>query len=65
MFDPYVTNKTKGSGLGLAITKRIVEEHGGMIWLENNHPGPGACACIRLPLGQATTVSLTGTGESA
>jgi len=53
MFDPYVTNKTKGTGLGLAITKRIVEEHGGMVWLENNDPGPGACACIRLPLGQS------------
>ncbi len=58
MFDPYVTNKTKGTGLGLAISKRIVEEHGGMIWLENNVPAPGACAYIRLPLGQ-TVVGIT------
>lgn len=50
IFDPYVTNKPKGTGLGLAISKRIVEEHGGIIWIENNTAAPGACACIRLPL---------------
>lgn len=64
MFDPYVTNKTKGTGLGLAITKRIVEEHGGMIWLENNNPAPGACACIRLPLGQSVSNPVTGVSET-
>lgn len=65
MFDPYVTNKTKGTGLGLAITKRIVEEHGGMVWLENNDPGPGACACIRLPLGQSSPVPVSNVSETA
>ncbi len=49
IFEPYVTTKTKGTGLGLAIVKKIVEEHGGLVWLENN-PGGGACAIIRLPL---------------
>jgi len=49
VFEPYVTNKTKGTGLGLAIVKKIVEEHGGLVTLENND-GPGACATIRLPL---------------
>ncbi|MCI0401385.1 MAG: ATP-binding protein [Gammaproteobacteria bacterium] len=48
IFEPYVTTKTKGTGLGLAIVKKIVEEHGGVVWLENNRPGPGACAIIRL-----------------
>jgi len=38
-----------GTGLGLAIVKKIVEEHGGLVTLENND-GPGACATIRLPL---------------
>jgi signal transduction histidine kinase len=49
IFEPYVTNKTRGTGLGLAIVKKIVEEHGGIVSLENN-AGPGAAAIIRLPI---------------
>jgi len=49
LFEPYVTNKPKGSGLGLAIVKKIIEEHGGMIWAENNEIG-GATVVIRLPV---------------
>ncbi|MCS3904498.1 nitrogen fixation/metabolism regulation signal transduction histidine kinase [Methylohalomonas lacus] len=50
IFEPYITTKTKGTGLGLAIVKKIIEEHGGMVWLENNTPAAGASAVIRLPL---------------
>ena len=50
MFDPYTTTKTKGTGLGLAIVKKIVEEHKGLVWLENNPAGAGACAVVRLPV---------------
>lgn len=58
IFEPYVTNKTRGTGLGLAIVKKIVEEHGGMVLLENN-PGPGAAAIIRLPIeGVGDTLAL-------
>ncbi len=49
VFEPYVTGKLKGSGLGLPIVKKIVEEHGGHIWVENSHHS-GACFIIRLPL---------------
>lgn len=49
LFEPYVTNKPKGTGLGLAIVKKIVDEHGGVVWLENNAEG-GATAVIRLPV---------------
>ncbi len=49
IFEPYVTTKPKGTGLGLAIVKKIIEEHGGIVWLENNTDSTGACAIIRLP----------------
>lgn len=49
LFEPYVTSKPKGTGLGLAIVKKIVEEHSGMIWVENMPEG-GACIMIRLPV---------------
>ncbi len=50
IFEPYVTTKIKGTGLGLAIAKKIVEEHGGLVLIENNQNGTGACAIIRLPI---------------
>lgn len=50
LFEPYVTSKPRGTGLGLAIVKKIVEEHGGIVWMENNEDGTGATAVIRLPV---------------
>jgi len=47
-FEPYVTTKAKGTGLGLAIVKKIVEEHGGLIHLENLVAG-GARVSVILP----------------
>jgi len=52
LFEPYATNKVKGTGLGLAIVKKIIEEHDGHVWAENNHDG--ACITIRLPLEERT-----------
>jgi nitrogen fixation/metabolism regulation signal transduction histidine kinase len=49
IFEPYVTTKTKGTGLGLAIVKKIIDEHNGVVWLENNQDKPGVSAIIRLP----------------
>ena len=49
LFEPYITTKQKGTGLGLAIVKKIINEHSGTVWLENNNDNNGACAVIRLP----------------
>jgi nitrogen fixation/metabolism regulation signal transduction histidine kinase len=49
IFEPYVTTKVKGSGLGLAIVKKIVDEHGGAVWVKNSEQG-GARFIVRLPM---------------
>lgn len=36
MLEPYVTTRAKGTGLGLAIVKKIVDDHKGLLLLENN-----------------------------
>ncbi|MEI7669000.1 MAG: ATP-binding protein, partial [Pseudomonadota bacterium] len=45
LFEPYMTTRNKGTGLGLSIVKKIVDDHKGLITLENNAEG-GACVTM-------------------
>jgi len=64
LVEPYVTTRAKGTGLGLSIVKRVAEEHGGTITLENREAG-GARVIISISFEAlnkrvATTQSATG-----
>ena len=51
-FEPYVTTKSHGTGLGLAIVKKIIEEHEGVITIENIK-NSGALINIQLPISKS------------
>ncbi len=57
LFEPYVTTRDEGTGLGLPIVKKIIEEHGGSLILEDapvfdGQKHFGAMAVIKLPLSE-------------
>jgi two-component system sensor histidine kinase HydH len=49
LFEPFFSRKDKGTGLGLANVKRILEEHGGTVEIENALD-EGATVSMWLPI---------------
>lgn len=55
LFDPFtlnendVTGNEKASGLGLAISQKVVQLHGGKLWVDSEK-GMGSCFSFTLPL---------------
>jgi signal transduction histidine kinase len=49
LFDPFISaGKPNGTGMGLAIIKKIVQDHGGSVCLEESSPS-GSTFFVRLP----------------
>ena len=54
IFEPFVrghaSSRAEGSGLGLFIARRVVEAHGGQIWVSSSDEGAGAAFHVQLPI---------------
>ncbi|MCH8962359.1 MAG: PAS domain S-box protein [Bacteroidetes bacterium] len=55
LFDQLKANQ-EGTGIGLALVKRIIEVHGGQIWVESEGDGQGSTFWFTLPRSAAGTL---------
>ncbi|MCX7355866.1 MAG: PAS domain-containing sensor histidine kinase [Alphaproteobacteria bacterium] len=61
--EPYVTTRAKGTGLGLAIVRKIMEDHGGELVLEDRDGG-GARVRLVFPASAAVAPRAEAAGQS-
>ncbi|HUU15416.1 MAG TPA: ATP-binding protein, partial [Terriglobia bacterium] len=64
IFTPYYSTRATGFGLGFAITRKILEDHGGRIFVGEGE-GPGAVIVIELPLSRPALARSTAAASSA
>ena len=58
--DGSTTRKHEGTGLGVPLSKRLIESHGGQMWLES-HLGAGTTFYFTLPLSPQATQGMVTT----
>ena len=61
--EPYVTTRAKGTGLGLAIVRKIMEDHGGELVLEDREGG-GARVRLVFPAAAAVAPRAEAAGQN-
>jgi PAS domain S-box-containing protein len=64
LFLPHFSTKGRGTGLGLAIAARIISEHGGIIYAEDNFPA-GSRFVVVLPAADLAPASAVSSSAEA
>ena len=63
LFEPFHTTKPKGTGLGLAVTHKIVENHGGRIFVDSKK-GVGTEFTLEFPVKEASVLDENALADS-